>query len=436
MNQFTASLWGDEAWAAVLAQKPLFQIIQIVAHDTSPPLYYLFLNLWMRVFGNSEISIRALSFLFFLLLVLTLYFFGKALKDKKTGFLAALLTLFNPFLFSYAFEGRMYSLLGLTSTLSMYFFFTKRWWFYVLATSAALYTHHFAVFVILVQSLHLLRPALKNPRLFWKNFWPQVLVGFLYLPWLYPLYRQTTLVASGFWLGKPNFQSLTSLFENFLLGGQVYPFKKALLLCFGLILILRRWKDNFKTDLFLISWFILPVIFTFLISRIATSSIFFDRYMLFVIPPFILLLVTSSRILTYPLLLAAIFILAPLNYSYFLHPTKRPFRDLVNYVNSEKRRDDFLLNYNTASHHLFESKYYGLSAPIYSPGGPLPFYTGTALMTERDVIEILPKNLKGRLGVIGSGDPQAVTLPDYTLSEEKRFGSLFFLWFSPKKSIS
>lgn len=436
MNQFTASLWGDEAWAAVLAQKPLSQIVTIVAHDTSPPLYYLFLNLWMKIFGPSEISIRALSFLFFLLTVLTLYLFGKALKDKKAGFLAAILTFLSPFLFSYAFEGRMYSLLALTSTLSMYFFFTKRWRLYVLATLAALYTHHFAAFVILVQFLHLLWPVLKTPRLFWENFWPQVLVGFFYLPWLYPLYQQTTLVASGFWLGKPNLQSLTSLFENFLLGGQNYPLKRVLLLCLSLILALRRWRDNFKTDLFLISWFILPVVFTFLISRLASSSIFFDRYMLFIIPPFILLLVTSKRILTYPLLLAAIFILAPLNYRYFTHPTKRPFRDLVNYVNTERGRDDFLINSSTAAHHLFESKYYGLSAPIYSPQGPLPFYTGTALMTDEDVIESLPKNLRGRIGVIGSGDPQVVTLPDYILSEEKRFGSLFFLWFLPKKSTS
>ena len=39
MNQFTASLWGDEGWAVNLAIKPISQIIKIVSRDTSPPFY-------------------------------------------------------------------------------------------------------------------------------------------------------------------------------------------------------------------------------------------------------------------------------------------------------------------------------------------------------------------------------------------------------------
>lgn len=435
MNQFSASLWGDESFAAVLAQKPLNQIISLVSHDTSPPLYYLFLHLWMKVFGTSEISIRSLSFLFFLLTVIVLYFFGKALRDKKTGLWAAILTFLNPFLFSYSFEGRMYSLLALTTTASMYFFFKKQWKLYILATTAALYTHHFALFAIFVQILWLLKPALKSFGSFWKNFWPLITVGVLYLPWLYPLYRQTTLVASGFWLGKPDFQSLSSLFENFFLGQQDYPLKGALWVSLILILLLRQWPKNWKNDLFLISWFTVPVFLTFLISHFASASIFFERYLLFTIPAAILLLASWQRIISYPFLILTVSILLSVNYTYFAHPVKRPFKELANYVKQEKKEDDFLINYNTAAHHLFESKYYGLSAPIYSPGGPLPFYTGTALMATGDVIEALPANIQGRVGVIGSGDNQVVNLPGYNLLEAKRFGDLFFLWFTPEKSI-
>ena len=93
MNQFTASLWGDEGWATTLAVKPIFQIIKIVAKDTSPPFYYLLLHTWMKIFGTSEVAIRSLSFIFFLGTVLTVFLIGKHLWDKKTGFLAALLTL-------------------------------------------------------------------------------------------------------------------------------------------------------------------------------------------------------------------------------------------------------------------------------------------------------------------------------------------------------
>lgn len=435
MNQFYASLWGDEAFAAVLAQKSLDQIIGIVAHDTSPPLYYLLLNLWMRIAGTSEVSIRALSFLFFSLTITFVYLFGRDLKDKKTGVLAAALVFFNPFLFTYSFEGRMYSLLALTTTASMYFFFKKRWWPYVIATSAALYTHHFAIFAVFVQALWLFRPALASFRGFWATIWPLGMVGFLYSPWLYPLYKQSSLVASGFWLGKPDFKSITSLLGNFFLGQQNYPLKTVLLFTFILILLIRHWRKTWQTDFFLIGWFVIPVSLTFLISRFASSSIFFERYLLFTIPAVTLLFATSRRIITYPLFLFAFFVLFSVNSFYFTHPTKQPFRDLASYVNQEKGKNDFLINYNGAAHHLFESKYYRLEAPIYTPGGPLPFYTGTALMGPGDIIEKLPENITGRIGVIGSGDSREAIFPNYTLLEEKRFGNLFFLWLTPKKSI-
>lgn len=41
---------------------------------------------------------------------------------------------------------------------------------------------------------------------------------------------------------------------------------------------------------------------------------------------------------------------------------------------------------NGRAHYLWESKYYGLKAPIYAPSGPLPLYVGTAQMTAEDTI--------------------------------------------------
>lgn len=431
MNQFSASLWGDEAWAATLAVKPVWQIIQIVSRDTSPPLYYLLLHLWMKIFGTSEVAIRSLSFLFFLGAVLTVYFIGRHLWDKKTGVLAAALTFVNPFLFQYAFEGRMYSLLLLTATLSVYFFLKKQRLGFILATLSALYTHHFSLFVVLVEAIWLFRETWSKPKREILGQFSQIfLIGLFYLPWLYPLYYQTSLVASGFWLGKPNLESLTGLFEKFLLGGQDYLLKTALLFSFLLILVLRRWQEN-SWGLFLASWFLLPILLVFFISRVASASIFFDRYLLFTIPPLILLLASKIRLGTYFILAFTILVLLSVNYHYFTHPTKRPFRELATYVKSAQKEEDFLINYPGVAHHLFESKYYGLLAPIYSPGGPLPFYTGTALMEPQDVIGSLPE-IGGRLGVIGSGESEKLTPPDYLLVEKKTFGSLYFLWLAKK----
>lgn len=432
MNQFSASLWGDEAWAATLTIKPVWEIIQIVSKDTSPPLYYLLAHFWTNFFGISEISVRSLSFIFFLATVLTVYFIGSSLWDKKTGIFAAALTLVNPFLFQYAFEGRMYSLLLLTSTLSVYFFLKKQRVGFVLATAAALYTHHFSIFVVFFEAIWAIIENLSSPKRVLKEVLPFLVVGILYLPWIYPLYYQTKLVAGGFWLGKPQLNDLKELISKFLTGGGKGTFQNLALASILATLLFRSWlKDKGKT-LFLLGWFFTPIILTFTLSRFF-QSIFFDRYMLMVIPAAALLVASLQKKVSLIFILSTIALLAVLDYRYFLNPTKRPFRELAAYVESSQKSGDFLINYPGSAHHLFESKYYKISAPIYSPGGPLPFYTGTALMEPGDVIEKLPEEVAGRVGIIGSGNSQKAILPGYVVLEEKRFGDLFFLWLTPKK---
>jgi len=146
--------------------------------------------------------------------------------------------------------------------------------------------------------------------------------------------------------------------------------------------------------------------------------------MLMVIPASSLLIASLRKNPSLVFILIAIFFLATLNYYYFTHPTKRPFRDLANYVKAEAANLT-LINYSATAHHLFESKYYGLEAPIYAPE-PLPFYVGTALMEENDVVNQLPD--KEKIGLITSANPEDVVMPGYTIEITKQFESLWFLW--------
>ncbi|HUV42788.1 MAG TPA: glycosyltransferase family 39 protein [Patescibacteria group bacterium] len=424
MNQFTASLWGDEAWAATLAIKPYWQIVTTVARDTSPPLYYLLYHTWIKFFGISEISIRMLSFAFFLGTVVTVFFIGKHLWDKKTGLLAALLTLVNPFLFHYAFEGRMYAILALTSTLSIYFFLKKNRLGFILASVAALYSHHFFIFIIAFEGLWQLTESWSQPiKKIIKNYLDFFLIGLLYLPWLYPLYYQVSLVSSGFWLGKPNFEVFLETVIKFLVGSGQETSRQLAFGAIGLILILRNWFKDKKQSLFLLGWFFIPLILTYLISQFF-QPIFFDRYMLLVVPASSLLIASLRRKFSFIFIFIVIFLLATLNYHYFTHPTKRPFREFANYIKTEAA-DLTLINYSAASHHLFESKYYGLEAPIYAPN-PLPFYTGTALMEKEDMIDQLPD--KESLGLITSASPEEIVITGYEIEKSKQFDDLSFLW--------
>src|SRR3989344_3884318 len=121
-NVSNQSIWGDEGFSAILSMKSLPEIIKIISRDTSPPLWNIFEHLVFQTLGTDEIYIRGLAFTFFLGAVFFTYKIGSFLFNKRTGFLAAILTFLNPFFFSYAFEGRMYSIMAFGVAGSMYYF--------------------------------------------------------------------------------------------------------------------------------------------------------------------------------------------------------------------------------------------------------------------------------------------------------------------------
>ena len=48
-----SALWLDEALTVHIAKLPLGGIVQSLKHDGSPPLFYVLLHFWMKVFMTS-----------------------------------------------------------------------------------------------------------------------------------------------------------------------------------------------------------------------------------------------------------------------------------------------------------------------------------------------------------------------------------------------
>lgn len=440
-NQFTTSIWGDEGFSAILSMKSIPEILRIIARDTSPPLWNLVEHIAFQLFGTSETVIRGLSLIFFLIAAFFVYKIGAHFWTKKTGLLASALTMLNPFFFIYAFEGRMYSIMAAGVAASMYFFLTKRWKLYVLATLWALYSHHFAFFALFVQGLWFLYEFLTGgKKASGKMFKAFLFVGLGYLPWLLPLYNQTKMVGGGFWLGTPTPKDLTGLISDYLAqGSKQLPYKlpfgdvklyEISLYIVAAALVVRDWLKGGRKTVFLLMWFLVPILATWFISQ-KFQSIFFNRYLLYTIPGAMLILASNRRYpLSHILLAVTILLFAVTDYHYFTHPTKLPFRELSNYVKENRQEGDFLINWNAASHHLWETKYYGIPAPIYIPaGGELPYFVGTALMEPSDTIRSIPSETQ-RVGVVTSGPPEEVVISGYRESETKSFGNLKFLWYS------
>lgn len=436
-NQFTVSLWGDEGFSAILSMKSVSEIISIIIRDTSPPLYNLSEHFWFLLFGTSEVAIRSLSFVYYLIAVFFAFKIASLFWNKKTAIISTALVFLNPFFFTYAFEGRMYSILAAMVVGSFYFFLKKNWVGYVIFATLALYSHHFAIFALFFQGLWFVKEVLaKNKKLVKPMFFSFLAIGFLYSPWIYPLYTQTKMVGGGFWLGTPSFNDLKELIYKYLATGIQSPFSKVALWFVLAGLAVRVWTKDLGKSFFLLLWFLVPILTVFLISQ-KFQSIFFDRYMLFSIPPAMILLGSNLRgKISGALILCVIFLFLVIDVNYFFNPTKRPFREFSEVVKQELRGDDFLINWNSASHHLWETKYYGIGAPIYVPeGGSLPFFVGTALMDESDIIREIPDRLPdktkvNRVGAVTSGSPEEVQIPGFVFLSYNEVGPLKIVWLS------
>jgi uncharacterized membrane protein len=429
MTQLTESLWGDECFSALAVQKPFGEMINVVMKDTAPPLFYILGAIWGRIFSFSEVSLRTLSFL----LILGAALFSALIiyhleKNKKIAILVGLLALTTPFLEPFAFEWRMYALLTFTIMGSVYFFLKRSWTPYILFTTAALYTHHLALFTLLSQGAWFLISEFnwKKPKTYFPQLKPFLIIAALYLPWLYPMYRQTKMVQSeGFWLSVPTLEELFNLLYKFLTGGVGKTLTLPVTIIAGLLLLFKDWKRIGKSFLELMFVFIGPVLISFAVSYLVTP-VFYDRYLLATTVGIATLIGLGIKRYFRFLLLALVILYTIISVNQFTHPQKAPFKDLAKSVKSQLLEGDFLVNHNGKSHHLWESKYYGIPAPIYNPGDPLPFYVGIAQMTNDDTIKALPE--AKRIGVI-SDFGEDISLPNYHQTTSEKFGNLEFSWW-------
>ena len=132
------------------ARGPLDVIQAIVKDDPQhTPLYYLLLHFWMRTFGESIWTIRALSVIVGLLIFPCLYWLCCELgAGKRMAFISLALAAVCPFYVIYAQEARQYCLWSVETLLASCLLLragrlnrAREWLLYGVTVSAGLYTH-------------------------------------------------------------------------------------------------------------------------------------------------------------------------------------------------------------------------------------------------------------------------------------------------------
>lgn len=114
-------LWYDEMVTYIFSTEkfPLGILKTLWQQEYHMPLYYLFIHIWIKLFGNSDFILRTSSLLFGVLTVPALFILGKTYKSEKLGLLLSIFGCLSPILIYYSQEFRFYSMLIFLSTISL-----------------------------------------------------------------------------------------------------------------------------------------------------------------------------------------------------------------------------------------------------------------------------------------------------------------------------
>jgi len=298
--------WFDETFSAALARMRWGSLLRVLAwREANMSLYYLTLRIWLHLVpqpGQSEFFIRSLSVIFAAATIPAIYWLSRQLypNDRRVALLAATLLTFNAYQVRYAQEARAYSLFLLLATLSSGFLVayvrdpsrTHRR-FYILCSILAVYAHLYALLLLAAQALALRCWDRRDPDA--RRTADLRRIGATIAVAVLPLVIFVAKTGAGpiRWIHRPSLQDLLAFAEH-LAGGCSWPllliFVVAIILAvipIGPRLIARAQTWEVWRTQFLLLLLLFPVALTTALSII--RPVFLPRYLIFCLPPLLIL---------------------------------------------------------------------------------------------------------------------------------------------------
>lgn len=293
------SLWFDEIFSLRAARMNPGNIVRLTMGDVHPPLYYLLLHFWMKLFGETPGAVRMLSVMFSVLTVAVLYLLALKLFNRRAATFSALFAALSPLLVFYAQETRMYAQLTFFAASSVYFFIC---WtrdggrlysaLYLISTTLLLYTHIYAAFVVMAELLYFVQLRFTARERFSERLrgWLvlQVMAGMLFLPWVLVIFGQAARASRGFWIKEPDwlapFSTLIEYCGSLWLALLLLP-----LFLYGVKRCQQKKNDSLPgRRTFLLTWMGLTIGLPFLLSKLV-DPFYLAKYTIAASLPFYLL---------------------------------------------------------------------------------------------------------------------------------------------------
>jgi uncharacterized membrane protein len=307
-------LWFDEIFSVHAAEQPWSNLFNFVALDLiHPPLFYLWLKIWVAVGGDGVFWLRLLPVIFSVAAIFPFLALCRELKLRDwTTALALFFLATNGSLIKYAQEVRMYSLLMCLSLFSMWMF--VRWLNLrkgivplVLTNILLVYAHYFGWFVIGAE----IAAVLVMRRHMWRGIAAAFVIVFAaFTPWLIALglarNNGSSIDQNIGWMQRPGPRQIGTLVldvidpfyfqTNSAEPASLYPFSILILLLMAIAVVFRFWKpagnraemrDSVKLLVILLT---VPIVAVFLVSWISPYSIWGVRHLIIVISPAMMLI--------------------------------------------------------------------------------------------------------------------------------------------------
>lgn len=298
------SLWYDEAFAVLFSEKGLDAMlygtltpVEGGAADIHPLLYYLTLNGWMALFGQTAFAVRLWSVLLGVATVGFMYRLGRELFGVNTGLAASLITAVAPFHIQYSQETRMYALTGLVLMMATWCFVRAwrsrvnalRWWIaFGVLSGLAMYIQQLSAFYLVALALV---PLLARRRAQFIGVFVGATVAIIvYLPWLVNLPGQFSKVRSYYWLTPPALARPLLTLRSFLVVNLDFPAPASVIGFLGALFIIlflsvqivlylrRRRQADRKPILFTVWLSTSPLVLIWLVSQV--QPVYLERALL------------------------------------------------------------------------------------------------------------------------------------------------------------
>lgn len=398
------TIWRDEAFSILFAQRSVMSFFSVTFE---PPLYYLMLHFWMKLFGQSEIATRSLSILGFALATVVVIHWAEKLFPKHwLSWFLPVFFFFNPMLIYYAFEIRAYAWYILFSVLSLYAYTEKKWKLYVTSTILGLYTHTYMIIVPGTLFLHYLVTQkfaiFKKIKSFIDDPMMRAtgLIFLLFSPWLIHVILDFGKLKSS-WYFPVDIQLVRSALGNMFIGYEGTPwflwsftgFLSILILAATIVAVTRR-EVRVRSLPFIFMTYI-PLLVIIGISFI--KPLYVNRYVIPVTVAEVFLVTFAIEAITdktLQILIAGTCLLSVLGFNSW-YPTqhaKLDSRSAILQINQLMEKNDVLLADNPLI--FFEAIYYSRDRSrvfYYDPAGtPFPWYVGGNIVSQNQIVRDLP----------------------------------------------